>query len=75
MVYRGNSLALAAVIFYVVSMIVLSYHLLHGFSSAFQSLGVRHPKYTNLIANAGKVFAFVVPFAFAIIPVLLYIKG
>lgn len=71
----GNTMALAAVIFYVVSMIVLSYHLLHGFSSAFQSLGLRHPKYTNLIANAGKVFAFLVPLAFAIIPVLLYIKG
>ncbi len=71
----GNSLALAAVIFYVVSMIVLSYHLMHGFASAFQSLGLRHPKYTNLIANTGKIFAFVIPFAFAIIPVLLYIKG
>jgi succinate dehydrogenase / fumarate reductase cytochrome b subunit len=71
---EGNSLAIAAVIFYVISMIVLSYHLLHGFASAFQSLGLRHPKYTNLIAIAGKVFAFVIPFAFAIIPVLLYIN-
>jgi succinate dehydrogenase / fumarate reductase cytochrome b subunit len=46
-----NEGALFAVLFYVISMIVLAYHLLHGFQSAFQSLGFNHPKYTPLIKN------------------------
>jgi succinate dehydrogenase / fumarate reductase cytochrome b subunit len=69
----GNPLALAAVVFYTISMIVLSFHLMHGFASAFQSLGARHPKYTTLIANIGKAFAIIIPFAFAIIPIFIYL--
>ena len=33
------------VILYVISMFSLGFHLLHGFSSAFQSLGINHSKY------------------------------
>jgi len=69
----GNTFALAAVLFYVISMIVLSFHLMHGFASAFQSLGARHPKYTALIANIGKAFAIIIPAAFAIIPLFIYL--
>ena len=36
--------------------------------SAFQSLGVNHPKYMRLIALFGRGFAIVVPLLFAIIP-------
>jgi len=68
-----NPLAIWAVIGYVISMAVLAFHLMHGFSSAFQSLGLRHPKYTPFIRIFGKVFAIVIPFAFATIPVYLYL--
>lgn len=68
-----NSLALWATILYVISMAVLAFHLWHGFASAFQSLGLRHKRYTQIIAVTGKLFAIVVPFLFAIIPVLIYI--
>ncbi len=61
--------------FYVISMIVLGFHLWHGFSSAFQSLGLNHVKYNGLIKLAGKLYAIAVPAAFAIIPVLLYLKS
>jgi succinate dehydrogenase / fumarate reductase cytochrome b subunit len=56
-------------------MSVLAFHLWHGFSSAFQSLGLNHPKYTPLISIFGRGFAIVVPLLFAIIPVIIYINS
>ncbi|MCF8417008.1 MAG: succinate dehydrogenase cytochrome b subunit, partial [Crocinitomicaceae bacterium] len=56
----ANEMALFAVILYVVGMLVLAFHLWHGFSSAFQSLGVNHKRYNRMIANAGKFFAVVI---------------
>jgi succinate dehydrogenase / fumarate reductase cytochrome b subunit len=61
--------------FYVISMAVLGFHLWHGFSSAFQSLGLNHVKYNGLITGLGKFYAIVVPLLFAIIPILLYLKS
>ena len=43
----------------------------HGFSSAFQSLGLNHPKYTPLIKILGKVFALVIAVGFASIVVFV----
>ncbi len=59
-------------IFYVLSMAVLSFHLLHGFQSAFQSLGANNPKYTPFIKLFGKGFAIIVPLLFAIIPIYIH---
>lgn len=55
------------VVIYVLSFIFLSLHLLHGFQSAFQSLGARHPKYTPLIKKLGNLFAVAIPFGFIVI--------
>ena len=41
------------VIVYVLGVLSLSYHLMHGFQSAFQSLGWNHPKYTPFIKTLG----------------------
>ncbi len=60
------------VLIYVASMVGLSFHLSHGFQSAFQTLGVNHPKYSTFIQTVGKLFAIVVPAAFAVIPVYLF---
>ena len=60
------------VVVYVISMVVLTFHLLHGFQSAFQTLGLNHRKYTPVIKAIGTVFAILVPLAFALIPVLMY---
>lgn len=67
-----NNLALVAALFYAVSMLGLAFHLWHGFSSAFQSLGANHPKYNKLIRGAGYGFSLLVPALFAIIPLYLY---
>ena len=71
----GVPYGLLGAVFYVVSMSVLSFHLWHGFSSAFQSLGLNHPKYTPLVGLIGRGFAIVVPLLFAIIPVIVYLKS
>jgi succinate dehydrogenase / fumarate reductase cytochrome b subunit len=71
---KGNDMALIAVLLYVISMVVLSFHLMHGFAAAFQSLGIRHPKYTSLIKNVGNVFAIAVPALFAIIPIYIFLS-
>lgn len=71
--FPANQNALLAVIFYTLAMLVLSFHLWHGFASAFQSLGVRHPKYTPFIKAFGKAFSVLVPLAFAIIPIYIYL--
>jgi succinate dehydrogenase / fumarate reductase cytochrome b subunit len=63
---------LIATIAYVISMIVLAFHLYHGFGSAFQSLGLNNPVYNNAIKNFGKAFSILVPLLFAIIPVYIH---
>ncbi len=60
------------VIFYVVSMVVIAFHLNHGFQSAFQTLGINHKKYTPFIKGLGKIYSIVIPLGFAIIPVYMY---
>ncbi len=63
------------VVLYVISMAVLAFHLLHGFQSAFQSLGLRHPRYTPVIKAVGVFFGVVVPILFALIPVWMFINA
>ena len=48
------------VVIYLVGVIGLLYHLLHGFQSAFQSLGINHKKYTPIIKKAGIWFSIIV---------------
>jgi succinate dehydrogenase / fumarate reductase cytochrome b subunit len=61
--------------FYVLSMIFLAFHLYHGFASAFQTVGLRHKKYTPLIQKVGVGFAILVPALFALIPIVMYIQS
>ncbi len=55
------------VVVYCFSFVFLALHLLHGFQSAFQSLGARHPKYTPAIEIVGKYYAYLVPAGFIFI--------
>jgi len=70
--FKDPQFGLVATILYVISMIVLAFHLSHGFASAFQSLGANNPKYNGLIKGFGKGFSIIVPFLFAIIPVYIH---
>jgi succinate dehydrogenase / fumarate reductase cytochrome b subunit len=62
------------VIVYVIGQIALAFHLWHGFSSAFQTLGLNHKKYNPAIAFLGKVYSILIPLGFAIIPIVMYLK-
>lgn len=57
---------------YVISMVALAYHLIHGFQSAFQSLGLTHKKYTPFIKTFGYAFSVIVCLGFAIIPLYFF---
>ena len=60
---------------YVVGMIGLSFHLIHGFKSAFQTFGLNHVKYNGLINFVGVwLFGILIPVGYAIIPVVIYFK-
>jgi len=61
------------VILYVLSMISLAYHLLHGFASAFQTMGWNHKKYTPIIKAIGVGFSIIIPLLFAAMPVWIYL--
>ncbi|WP_457616619.1 succinate dehydrogenase cytochrome b subunit [Lutibacter sp.] len=54
---------------YVVAFILLALHLLHGFQSAFQSIGFNN-KYSKCVKSLGKIYAIVIPLGF--ITVALY---
>ena len=60
------------VILYCISMVSLAYHLLHGFQSAFQTLGLNHKKYTPLIKKVGICFSIIIPLIFAAMPLSMH---
>lgn len=60
------------VIFYVTLLLFLGFHLLHGFYSAFQSLGWTHKKYTPFIKGVAVVYTVVVTLGFVAIPLYVY---
>ena len=59
---------------YLLGVISLCYHLLHGFSAAFQSLGLTHRKYTPVIKFLGAAFSIGVSLAFAIMPIAMFME-
>ena len=52
---------------YSLSFVLLAMHLMHGFQSAFQSMGARHPKYTPGIKKFGNIYAILIPAGFIFI--------
>ncbi len=59
---------------YVISMIILGFHLWHGFASAFQTLGINHLKYNPVIKFVGRAFAVIVSGLFALIPIWMFFR-
>ncbi|RLB12206.1 MAG: succinate dehydrogenase [Deltaproteobacteria bacterium] len=61
------------VLYYALSMIVVALHVRHGFWSAFQSLGLNHPKYMPFIEKMGIVFAIILAISMGCVPVYFYL--
>lgn len=63
----------ARVVAYVVAFFFLSLHLLHGFNSAFQSVGANN-KYTNGLKTFGKLYAILIPLGFVIVAIFHHLN-
>lgn len=62
------------VIIYVISVLVLGFHLWHGFHSAFRSMGVHNKKYLSLLKGLGYGFTVIVCLLFALMPISMYLN-
>lgn len=60
------------VVWYVIAMIVIGFHLWHGFGSAFESLGM---PYRKPLRCFGQLLAVAIAGGFLAIPVIIYLKG
>jgi len=59
-------------LFYLIALLVLGYHLRHGFQSAFQTLGLRNKTYVPFLDMLAFIFWFLIPLGYAVIPVYFY---
>ncbi len=57
---------------YVLAMLLMGLHLIHGFQSAFQTLGINHWKLTPWIKGAGYVYSILISVGFASMPVYFH---
>ena len=60
------------VLIYVLCMIALGYHLLHGFFSAARTIGACHPRYINWIRVIGWVYSVGISAGFALVPIYVH---
>jgi succinate dehydrogenase / fumarate reductase, cytochrome b subunit len=65
---RGILATGLTIVGYTIGCIFLGFHVAHGFQSAFQSLGVNHPKYNLAIRRFGIGFAWIVTLGFLSFP-------
>lgn len=62
------------VVIYLIGVASLFWHLLHGFSSAFQTLGINHKRYTPVIKAAGAAYSVIICILFALMPLAFYLE-
>jgi len=58
---------ISKLIVFIVSFVFLSLHLMHGFQSAFQSVGFSHNKYTPILKKLGYAYAIIVPALYMVV--------
>jgi succinate dehydrogenase cytochrome b subunit len=61
----------AVVGFYVLSMILLGFHLSHGVASMIHTLGMNHPRYNPSWRHVGTVFAVLIVAGFIAVPLAI----
>lgn len=61
--------------FYILAMVGLGFHLVHGFWSAFQTLGLSHKKYTPFIKTLSLWFSIIICILFTSMPVYFYLQS
>ena len=63
------------VLVYVLCMVALGYHLLHGFFSAARTLGFYNARYAPWVSAIGWVYSIGISAGFALIPVYIHFTG
>ncbi|MGL4582423.1 MAG: succinate dehydrogenase cytochrome b subunit [Flavobacterium sp.] len=63
------------VVIYVIAMIALCYHLIHGISSGVRTLGLFHPKFVRWVNVIGVAYSVIICVGFAAMPVFMYITN
>ena len=61
------------VIVYVLACFSLCWHLIHGFQSAFRTVGVSNPRYLALINTTGIAYSIFISLVFAMMPISMYL--
>ena len=64
-----------AVGLYLLVMVVVGFHLWHGVSSSFQSLGLSGPRFTPFVRKTGKALAVIIAGGFIAIAVWVFLYG
>ncbi|SFJ18411.1 succinate dehydrogenase cytochrome b subunit [Myroides guanonis] len=60
------------VVLYVISMIALAYHLIHGIQSGIRTLGLFHPKFVRWVNVFAVIYSIVICTGFALMPIYIY---
>jgi len=60
------------VIFYIAAFVFLGFHLVHGFQSAFKTLGMDHKKYTPVVQFLAIIYSTIIVGGYSFIPVYIY---
>ena len=61
------------VVVYVLACFSLCWHLIHGFQSAFRTVGVSNPRFLDLIRVTGIAYSVIISVAFAMMPVSMHL--
>ncbi|HEX9252589.1 MAG TPA: succinate dehydrogenase cytochrome b subunit [Ignavibacteriaceae bacterium] len=62
-------------ILYIIAVLLLGFHLNHGFQSAFQTFGWNHKRYFPLIQKIGTLYAIIMALGFASMPLYFLLGG
>ena len=60
---------------YVLGSLLASWHVYHGFQSAFRSVGVNHNKYTPFLRTIGTLLSIAFAIGFASIPIWIFVNA
>lgn len=64
----------ALVVLYAALMVVVAFHVRHGFWSAFQTIGANHPKYMGAISVLSIAAGLAVGVGFGLLPIVVSLK-
>jgi len=60
------------VILYIIGVFALFWHLMQGFQSAWQTLGINHKRYTPILKAMGTGYSLIICILFALMPLAFY---